>query len=209
MKESKLLSANEDEKIESLLELLRLEAAQDLGDFFTFIIGSTIFEIEAAPEGGSRFLVEVSVDGRSFEKFHLDVGIGDVWIEPLEKLESTDLLEFAGIRPHTFLAIPKEQQFAEKLHAYTLPRPEERPNSRVKDLVDMNLLIKAGLNSKMLMTALRETFKRRGSHELTLVLSPPPETWNKTYPTMATECGLKPDIKFGFLTVTEYLKSLK
>jgi hypothetical protein len=31
------------------------------------------------------------------------------------------------------MAISKEQQFAEKLHAYTVPRPDA-PNSRVKDL---------------------------------------------------------------------------
>jgi len=35
--------------------------------------------------------------------------------------------------------IAREQQFAEKIHAYTLPR--SATNSRVKDLVDMALLI--------------------------------------------------------------------
>ena len=38
--------------------------------------------------------------------------------------------------------IGREQQFAEKLHAYTLPR--NSANSRVKDLVDMALLIGSG-----------------------------------------------------------------
>ena len=35
--------------------------------------------------------------------------------------------------------IAREQQFAEKVHAYSLPR--NQPNSRVKDLADMALLI--------------------------------------------------------------------
>jgi hypothetical protein len=38
--------------------------------------------------------------------------------------------------------ISQEQQFAEKVHAYTLPR--KTPNSRVKDLVDILLLIENG-----------------------------------------------------------------
>ena len=39
-----------------------------------------------------------------------------------------------------FLAVSPEEQFAEKLHAYTLPRVG-RENTRVKDLVDLVLLI--------------------------------------------------------------------
>jgi hypothetical protein len=38
--------------------------------------------------------------------------------------------------------IAREQQFAEKIHAYTLPR--NAANSRVKDLVDLALLIGSG-----------------------------------------------------------------
>jgi hypothetical protein len=79
------------------------------------------------------------VDGRVFERFDLDVRIGEVLIEPLENLESNDYVAFAGFGSQIFPSISREQQFAEKLHAYTLPRPEGRPNSRVKDLVDMNL----------------------------------------------------------------------
>ena len=165
-------------------------------------------EIEAAPYGGARFLVEATVDGRSFEKFHLDVGIGDVWIEPLEKLKSHDFLSFAGIEAQTFLAIPKEQQFAEKVHAYTFPRPEGRPNSRVKDLIDMNLLVQNDLNTKLLMIALNETFKRRGSHDLNLTLQPPPASWGATYSAMAEECGIDREINVGFKTVFDYLKKL-
>lgn len=38
--------------------------------------------------------------------------------------------------------IPREQQFAEKLYAYTLPCPGA-VNSRVRDLVDIVLLIRS------------------------------------------------------------------
>jgi hypothetical protein len=208
MREVKLLSQNEDDRISALLELLRAEARKDLGDFFSFSIGPSIIELEAAPYGGSRFLIECKVDGRNFEKFHLDVGIGDVWIEPLEQLLSKDYLSFAGISPETVPAIPKEQQFAEKLHAYTLPRPEDRPNSRVKDLIDMNLLIQDGMKLDLLKSALTATYKRRGTHRLDLNVQAPPITWGATFSSMASDCELNPDIKAGFSLLTEYLKKV-
>ena len=62
------------------------------------------------------------------------------------------------------MAISKEQQFAEKLHAYTLPRPDA-PNSRVKDLVDMILLIQMSTMDKaVLERAIQTTFELRGTH---------------------------------------------
>lgn len=206
VREVKLLSANDQDRIETLLELLRVEAKKDLGDFFSFTIGSSKMELDSPPHGGSRFLVDSQVDGRSFEKFDLDVGVGDIWIEPLEQLTSNDYLKFAGIKPQIFPSIPKEQQFAEKLHAYTLPRPEYRPNSRVKDLIDMNLLIQDGMQTSLLNTALTETFKRRATHEFNYNVQAPPTSWRATFTSMAIECNLNPDIDSGFKSLTDYLK---
>jgi len=115
MREARLLSENENDRIDALRELLRNEAKKDLGAFFSFTISPSIMELDAAPYGGSRFLVEASLAGRSFEKFHLDVGIGDVWIEPLEQLPSKNILSFAGIESRVFPAIPKEQQYIEEV----------------------------------------------------------------------------------------------
>ena len=208
MREAKLLSKNDDDKISALLEMLRAEAKKDLHDFFSFNIGTSIMELDAAPYGGARFLVDSSIDGRSFEKFNLDVGIGDIWIEPLEQLVSNNYLRFAGIESKTFPAIPKEQQFAEKLHAYTLPRPEDRPNSRVKDLIDMNLLIDDGMKEDLLKSALSETYKRRGTHQLNLNIQTPPQSWSTTFTAMAIECDLNPDINAGFNLLNDFLKKL-
>ncbi len=36
---------------------------------------------------------------RTFVKFHLDVGIGDVVLDPLERVETRDWLGFAEIAP--------------------------------------------------------------------------------------------------------------
>jgi hypothetical protein len=42
-------------------------------------------------------------------------------MEPLEVIEGRDWLGFAGIASPSLDLIPREQQFAEKLHAYNLP----------------------------------------------------------------------------------------
>ena len=107
----------------------------------------------------------------------MDIGIGDPLLEPTETLSGRDWLAFAGIPAPTFTCISKEQQFAEKLHAYTMPdRP--RPNSRVKDLVDMVLMIRRfAMDLDRLADAIDATFNRRDSHSLPEVLTPPPENW--------------------------------
>jgi Nucleotidyl transferase AbiEii toxin, Type IV TA system len=72
----------------------------------------------------------------------------------------------------SFYMIPREQQFAEKLHAYTLPRPGA-VNSRVRDLVDMILLIQSRtLKSDNVREAVRITFNRRKTHLLPSALPP-------------------------------------
>jgi hypothetical protein len=58
---------------------------------------------------------------RMFSRFHLDAGIGDAVMEHLETVECREWLEFAGIKGPRVWMIPREQQFAEKLHAYTPP----------------------------------------------------------------------------------------
>jgi Nucleotidyl transferase AbiEii toxin, Type IV TA system len=48
----------------------------------------------------------------------LDVGIGDIVLDPLERIHTRDWFAFAEILPASVPMIPREQQFAEKLHAY-------------------------------------------------------------------------------------------
>src|SRR6202789_4156103 len=145
-------------------EKLQEAAAFSGDDFFVYTIGEPIADLDAAPYGGARFPVEARVDGRVFVGFHLDVGIGDAVMEPLEVIEGRDWLGFAGVASPSLYMIPREQQFAEKLHAYTLPR-QGATNSRVRDLVDMVLLIHSGtLVRAKVAEAIRLTFERRGTH---------------------------------------------
>lgn len=176
-----------------ILENLQLQAGAELGDGFVFAIGLPARELEGAPEGGFRFPVTASLSGRVFTKFHLDVGIGDCVVEPAETVVGRDWLDFAGIPAASCLAIPREQQFAEKLHAYT--RRRERENSRVKDLVDMALLLKMGLpDGSKLREAIHGTFGQRSAGDLPLNLPHPPESWEHPYAQLASGEGSVPRI---------------
>lgn len=173
-----------------LLERLQDRAASDMGDFFTFAIGLPQMDLDGAPEGGARHPVIASLAGRAFTKFHLDVGIGDAIVHPTEIVQGRDWLEFAGIPLVQCIAISREQQFAEKLHAYTRPR-ERGVNSRVKDLVDMALLVQMGMDSQKLKEAIQMIFEGRGTHTPPAEFADPPESWRQPYAQLASECGLK------------------
>jgi Nucleotidyl transferase AbiEii toxin, Type IV TA system len=174
----------------NVLSQLQSRAAIDLGDFFVFTVGQPLLALDAAPEGGSRYPVIASLAGRRFTQFHLDVGVGDAAIPPTEILEVRDWLAFAGIAPVSCIAISKEQQFAEKIHAYTLNR-EHGVNSRVKDLVDLALLVtRETMNRQKTEKAIRTTFALRQTHAIPESLAEPPNSWEVAFRTMAEECQL-------------------
>jgi hypothetical protein len=185
-------------------EMLQNAADIPLGDWFAYTVGQPVLDLTAAPYGGARFSVDARMDERIFARFHLDVGIGDVVIRPLETIVCRDWLGFAGIETARVRMITREQQFAEKVHAYTLPR--NSPNSRVKDLVDLALLIGSGeLNRRRIQNALRLTFERRRTHDLPAGLPSPPADWQILFQALAQECGLPTDIAAVFARVQAYL----
>ena len=195
------------EAIRVLREMLQTMADISLDDWFEYTIGPPVMDMTAAPYGGARFSVEARMDGRTFARFHLDAGIGDVVMHPLEMIECRDWLGFAGIERSRVRMIAREQQFAEKIHAYTLPR--NSPNSRVKDLVDLALLIgEDELDRQRILNALHLTFERRGTHPLpTNLIAPPPE-WQIPFRALAEECGLLPDLAVVFERVREFLEEV-
>jgi hypothetical protein len=196
-------AANEDEASQVVRDMLQEAAKVQLGDCFEYIIGPAAMELDAAPYGGARYPVEASMDGRIFARFHLDAGIGDAVIQPLEIIECRDWLGFAGIGSPLVQTISREQQFAEKLHAYTLPR--STTNSRVKDLMDLALLIGSGeLTRQQVADALRLTFERRKTHALPSELPPPPPDWRGRFRALAEECGLPADMDAVFTEVRAF-----
>lgn len=133
--------------------------------------------------------------------------MGDAVMQPLETVNCRDWLQFASIKSPRVQMIPREQQFAEKLHAYTLPRSSA--NSRVKDLVDMALLLESGeLAEERMQEAVRLTFQRRGTHALPPVLPPPPGDWERRFEALAEECRLPRDMHAVFDGVRVYVETV-
>jgi hypothetical protein len=194
---------------EQVRAMLQEAAAAHLNDFFEFLVGEAREDLEGAPEGGSRYPVQAQMDGRDFARFPVDVGVGDEVLEPLDIVTGRDWLDFVGIAPPSFPIISAEQQFAEKLHAYTLPRGE-RTNTRTKDLIDMLLLIRGGkLDQKKTAATVRATFTRRATHKLPRALDAPPAEWEGVFEALAKECSLAMKMEEGFAVVRDFSGTLK
>lgn len=199
-------SAGGDEN-QVVREMLQSAANAPLGDWFEFTIGPPVMDLTAAPYGGARYPVEARMDERIFARFHLDAGIGDAVMQPLETIVCRDWLGFAGIESSRVRMIAREQQLAEKIHAYTLPR--NAANSRVKDLVDMALLIGAGgLDTRRILDALHLTFERRGTHDLPTGMISPPSDWQDPFQALAEECGLQTDVAAVFAGVQKFVEEV-
>ena len=185
----KRLKGESDLLSSMILEELRILAQQDLGDFFIYRIGEAQLDLDNAPYGGARYPVTALLDGKVFVRFQLDVG-ADAVVTQVETLQGPDWLGFCGVSAPVFAMISIEQQVAEKLHAYTLPR-FARQNTRVKDLVDMVLIAKMrSLDLKILQEALKLVFQVRQTHPLPQTLERPPLTWESPYNALAKECAL-------------------
>ena len=91
-------------------EMFQNVADVPLGDWFEYVIGPPVMDLTAAPYGGARYPVEARMDERIFARFHLDAGIGDVVMQPLDTIICRDWLGFAGIESSQVWMIAREQQ---------------------------------------------------------------------------------------------------
>lgn len=120
---------------EALVRLRETLAARASADEMSFEIDPLARALPGADGGGIRIGVIASVGGLELDRFHVDIGRVDASVQSPDIAQgSTSPSPFAG-EPLAIPIYPVTQHLAEKLHAYTLPR--DRPNSRVKDLVDV------------------------------------------------------------------------
>jgi len=176
----------------SIYDSLVEAASLDIGDWFMFEVGQT----EEAPQdlfGGHRYHVRCLLDGRVFEAFHVDVGVGDLLVEDYDCLHFDPILDFASIASTEVPCYPITQQIAEKLHALTR-KYTSGVSSRVKDFVDILLLaglsnIKGGTLSK----AIQSTFEIRNTHPLPQEMPELSKTLRREYNHLAGELGLEYD----------------
>lgn len=175
---------------ERVLERLQQAVRLDLGDFLAFEVGPDDSHPKITNDGmqydGMRFRAECQLAGKLYgQRFGVDVAFGDPILGEPDTATAQNVLGFAGIAPPVLRLCPVETHIAEKLHAYTMPRP--RPNSRVKDLPDIALLAGIGaLDAGRLAQALEQTFGFRSTHELPESLPDPSSAWEVPYASMAS-----------------------
>ncbi|MCB1111183.1 MAG: nucleotidyl transferase AbiEii/AbiGii toxin family protein [Chlamydiales bacterium] len=196
-----------DEQRTILSEKLQERVMLEAEDHFQFRVEPTAKLIESAPYGGFRFPIRSMIAGRLFVAFSLDVGFGDAITPPIEEIEGSNWLDFCGIPPARFEAISLEQQFAEKIHAMSVDRGD-RENSRVKDLVDVLLLIETGLDKERVSASLENTFRRRGEIPVPHHPPNPPDSWRQPFSQMAADCGLDADFDVALASVSAYWSGL-
>ena len=176
---------------ESVLANLQEAGRLDLMDFMTFEIAPDTEHPQIQNEGmryeGLRFRTECRLAGKLYgQRFGVDVAFGDPILGEPEIFSAEDTLAFAGVTPPVLRLYPIETHLAEKLHAYTLPRP--RPNTRVKDLPDIALLgTMQPLNAERLRLALAQTFEFRSTHAVPSSVPDPPASWSTPYGELARE----------------------
>lgn len=86
---------------------------------------------------------------------------------------------------------------------------KERLNSRVKDLIDMLLLIKfRQIDLSNFTFVIQKVFKTRKTHKLPQVLDPPPLEWISLYNALAAECDIKLTMMQAFVELNNFYKTI-
>jgi hypothetical protein len=150
-----------------------------------------------------RFTIEASMAGRQFAIVRVDVVARPEELAATERLQLPGMLAFAGIPPRQVEVVAPVQHFAEKLHALTRTYGD-RPNTRVRDLADLVLLIEAGRVEPL--EAYRATswvFAARATHDLPDEIPDPPAFWSEPY------AALVHDLRVQAVTIGQAMTCLR
>jgi hypothetical protein len=161
------------------------------GDHFTFRITRSRV-LSGAPDRGTvtRLSIEAMVGRRVFERFVVDLVVNTEPPASTDRVELGRAFGFAGLPIVELTVIDLCTHWAEKLSAY-LRRYEDRPNTRVKDLVDLALLIEHGLvPDERLRTAIEATFAQRQQALPTVDLPSMAKEWAEPFAALASELDL-------------------
>lgn len=195
------------DSIDDVIDDLSMVATDpNADDYFVFAARRTdaLEGLEAAT--AVRFLVQSQLAGRRFEQFHLDVGFSDAPSASPEPVIGQDLLAFADFPPLTIPTLPIEQHVAEKLHAYTRTYADGRQSTRVKDLVDLVLILRSmPPSAQALMDAIGSTFVDRDIQPRPDHLPTPPSGWAAQYARLAGQVGIDTDLNAGWESASAFL----
>lgn len=162
------------------------------GDNFVL---STTPPRQLSPDGGGhvtwRISVAASVAGKPFGGIKLDVSPRAHELEATDRLPLPNLLDFAEVPAPEVEIIDVQRHAAEKLHAMARDYGD-RDNSRVRDLVDIVLLIEHdALETVQVAAAARDVWQERDAASPPPQLPPLPNDWPQRYEQLATEHELQ------------------
>ena len=176
--------------IDSIRVRLQEAVDIDLGDYLSYRIGLPKHELTNAPGGGARFPCEAILVGKTYAKFHLDVGFGDVPVEHPDRLVGDDVLSFAGIAPATAVLFPRHAIRRESARVYlSVVRSGEHPHEGSGQPRPAH---RAGAtrDRPAPRSCARPSSSTARTHALPGSLQPPPVSWGRDFPGMAEEAGL-------------------
>ncbi len=186
------------------LDLALLDSAPDLrdelvealsdgtGDGFGFEIRQARRIAPADPENGAwRFSVTARLGGKDFASVVVDaVGQSDDLREAIGPLVVPAPVTLPGLEPVTIDVVDIPQHAAEKFHAIARRYSGDRPSSRVKDLVDLVLMLEAGLlPDPRLGERIAAVYAVR-NNSAPAELPDPPSAWRSEFAALAGDLSL-------------------
>jgi hypothetical protein len=161
-------------------------------DHFTFaIIKSIALPVDERGNPAWRITLDAVLDGRTFASLLIDIvdrldEIGDA----VETITVASPIIGLDLGAASILAVDIPQHAAEKFHALCLTFLDGRQNTRVKDLLDIVLLIEAELlPHPRLAERITAVFLIRDGGSPPETLPTPPASWRSDYTLLASTTG--------------------
>lgn len=137
-----------------------------------------------------RIKVSAALAGKPFGGLQLDVSPRVHELDSTDHLALPNSLAFAGITTPTAEIINVHRHAAEKFHAM-LRTYGDRENSRVRDLVDLVILVEHDLlNPQAMRNAVDKVWGERSATGRPTTIPPLPESWPTRYEQLATDHDL-------------------
>jgi len=180
-----------------LQDLLDVTLDRDVDrDGMTFRVGiPRILASDDAGNAGWRIAVTATLAGRDFQSLRLDVVARPAEIAgAVEELVVPPPVAGTRLTEVTIAAADIAQHAAEKAHAYSRVYASDRSSTRVKDLVDLVLMVEAGLLDATAWAArLGHVYRIRDDGLPPTSLAEPPQSWRTPYAALAAELNLGAD----------------
>jgi hypothetical protein len=174
---------------ERLIEAL---TADPDGDAFVLAAGPPKeLPLDSADHLTWRVKISAALAGKTFGGLQIDISSRVHELDATDQLTLPNSLAFAGIPTTTAEVIDVHRHAAEKFQAM-LRTYGDRENSRVRDLVDLVILVEHDLlNPEALRNVVDQVWGERESTGRPTTIPPLPESWPTRYEQLATDHELQ------------------